>query len=258
MTGDKDGAEKFVKRFDGRADAYSRYRPRYPPEVLRRLEKEIGFDRKTVVADIGSGTGIFSELFLENGNTVYCVEPNGDMGTAAEKNLRKYLPRFISVNGTAEGTRLNDNSIDLVAVGQALHWFNFKKTRGEFKRILKQRGHVCIFYNWRRKEKGVNNEYGKLTRRFARNRADVPDVDDAYVAKFLKNSEFRRLVVPNSQALDLKGLLGRLASSSYAPPQGSPEWIIAEKDLERIFEEYSHEGVVTLHYNTILYLGKLA
>lgn len=258
MTADEDRTERFVKRFDGRADVYSRYRPRYPPEVLQTLEEEIGFNRKSVVADIGSGTGILSELFLENGNVTYGVEPNGDMRKAAEKNLKRYLPRFISINGTAEATNLNDDSIDLAAVGQALHWFDLKKARGEFQRILKRRGYVFIVYNYRKKEEGANEAYAELTGRFAKNKADVPHVKGAYVAKFLKNSEFRRFVIPNYQALDLKGMLGRLASASYAPPWGSPEWIDVEKDMHGIFDEYGHEGVVTLHYDTTLYLGKFA
>lgn len=258
MTGDKDNTENSVKRFDGKADAYSRYRPRYPPEVLQRLEKEIGFNQKTVVADIGSGTGILSELFLENGNTVYCVEPNGEMRRAAERNLKKYLPRFISVNGTAEATNLNDDSTDLIAVGQALHWFSLKKARVEFQRILKRMGYVLIIYNWRKKEEGADEAYARLTSRFARNKADVPDVNRAYVAKFLRNTELRRFVVPNYQALDLRGMLGRLASASYAPPQGSHEWIKVEQDMQGIFDEYSRDGVVTLHYDTMLYLGKFA
>jgi predicted RNA methylase len=78
----------YVKRFDGRVDVYSRYRPRYPHELIERLEEEVGFNEEKIVADIGSGTGILSELFLENGNMVYCVEPNNDMRRVAESTSR--------------------------------------------------------------------------------------------------------------------------------------------------------------------------
>ena len=253
-----DGTRKFAKRFDGRADAYSRYRPRYPPEIIQKLEDEIGFDKDAIVADVGSGTGILSEIFLKNGNTVYGVEPNIGMRRAAEKSLEAYLPRFVSVDGTAEATGLSDTSVDLVAIGQALHWFDLKKARAEFKRILKKNGYVLIVYNWRKEEPGANEAYARLTRRFSKNMPDVPDINRAYIRKFLKNARYRSFVIPNHQALDLKGLMGRLASASYAPPQWSPRWVKLEKEIKATFDKYNEDGVYTIHYHTTFFLGRLA
>src|SRR5438105_430621 len=72
-------AEDFTRRFTGRALFYSTSRPSYPMRILDILRTEIGFDRTFVVADVGSGTGLLSELFLTNGNHVIGVEPNDDM-----------------------------------------------------------------------------------------------------------------------------------------------------------------------------------
>jgi ubiquinone/menaquinone biosynthesis C-methylase UbiE len=248
----------FLKRFDGRAEIYSKYRPRYPLEVLHRLEKEIGFDREKVLADIGSGTGILSELFLENGNTVYCVEPNKEMRMTAESYLNRFAPRFISVDGTAEKTNLSDNSIDLIVVGQALHWFNIEETRQEFRRILRRKGYVVIVYNFRKKEGEVEEAYAKVTDKFARNKAGTPDVDDAYIRRFLRNSKFKKSVIPNSQTLDFKGMLGRLASTSSMPLPGSQDWVRVEKKVQEIFGKYSDNGLVVLHYDTIVYVGRIS
>ena len=223
MAGNEADVKGFAKRFQGRADVYSKYRPGYPIGVLLALRREIGFDRERVVADIGSGTGILSELFLENGNRVYCVEPKGDMRRAAEEKLRRYAPRYISVDGTAEATNLKGGSVDLVAVGQALHWFDVEKARAEFARILRREGYVSIVYNHRKREGGAEEAYGRVIDRFAKNRAATPEADDAYVARFLKNGEFKRFVMPNSQSLDFQGMLGRLASASYVPPPDARE-----------------------------------
>ncbi len=257
MAGKEADSEGFLKRFQGRAAVYSKYRPTYPSGVLLTLRREIGFGRGRVVADIGSGTGILSELFLEAGNRVYCVEPNEDMRRAAEEKLRRYAPRYISVVGTAETTNLKGGSIDLVAVGQALHWFDAERARVEFARILRKEGCVAIVSNRRRKEGGVEEAYGRVTHRFGRNRAAVPNIDDAYMARFLKNAEFKKFVMPNSQSLDLQGMLGRLASASYMPPQDDTEWVEVEKEVTEIFAEHSKSGVVTLHYDTVLYLGRV-
>ncbi|HTR64519.1 MAG TPA: hypothetical protein VMH85_02015, partial [Terriglobales bacterium] len=76
-----------TQRFSSRVDTYVRFRPGYPPELLALLRSECGLTPGSVIADIGSGTGKLSELFLENGNRVFAVEPNLEMRTAAERLL---------------------------------------------------------------------------------------------------------------------------------------------------------------------------
>src|SRR5713101_3536844 len=106
----------FAERFTGRAAAYSKYRPGYPAEILNILNSEIGFGQDKTVADIGSGTGLLSKLFLQNGNTVFGVEPNDEMRSYAEQNLSGF-PTFGSTKGRAETTGLKDTSVDLITVG---------------------------------------------------------------------------------------------------------------------------------------------
>ena len=74
-------------------------------------------------ADVGSGTGFLSELFLANGNLVLAIEPNLEMRSAGEKYLGNQ-PKFESIDGTAESTTLPDRSVDFVVAGQAFHWFD--------------------------------------------------------------------------------------------------------------------------------------
>jgi ubiquinone/menaquinone biosynthesis C-methylase UbiE len=253
----KTDARNLIARFDGKSDVYSKYRPKYPSEILRILEREVGFDQKRIVADVGSGTGILSELFLENGNTVYCVEPNLDMRRTAERNLKKFVPRFVTVEGTAEATNLRSASIDLIAVGQALHWFDPVKARTEFRRVVKKRGHITVVYNHRKEEGEVEVAYKTIIDRFARNRAKVPDADDAYAAKFLR-AGFKKFAIPNSQTLDLQGMMGRLASSSYMPASTSPEWAKLKEDVRRVINEFGSNGIAMLHYDTVVYLGRIS
>src|SRR5216684_6362500 len=111
------------ERFSTRVENYTRFRPTYPPKVIEVLKDECGLRRDSVIADIASGTGIFTRLLLESGNRVFGIEPNPEMRRAGEEYLASY-PNFTSVAGTAENTRLPELSVDLVTSAQAAHWFD--------------------------------------------------------------------------------------------------------------------------------------
>jgi ubiquinone/menaquinone biosynthesis C-methylase UbiE len=125
-----------VNRFSNRVNDYKKFRPSYPAEILDPIN-EIGLTESSVVADLGSGTGIFTQIILKSGCQVYAVEPNESMREIAELNLSQNA-NFKSVNGTGENTNLPDHSIDIITVAQAFHWFDIEKSRTEFIRILKK------------------------------------------------------------------------------------------------------------------------
>ncbi|MGZ5438084.1 MAG: class I SAM-dependent methyltransferase, partial [Pyrinomonadaceae bacterium] len=135
-----------TKRFSNRVDNYLKFRPRYPTEITALLEKDCALTPDSVIADVGSGTGFLSELFLRNGNRVLGVEPNAEMRAAGERLLADY-PNFVSIDATAEATTLPNLSVDFVTAGQAFHWFDREKTHREFHRILKTDGWVVIVWN---------------------------------------------------------------------------------------------------------------
>src|SRR6266516_1777439 len=116
-----------VKRFSNRVEAYSKYRPGYPPAIVDFLKTECGLSTDSVIADVGSGTGILSELFLKHGNQVFGVEPNREMREAGERILAAYS-NFKSVEGSAESTSLPDKSVDFIMAAQSCHWFEGERT----------------------------------------------------------------------------------------------------------------------------------
>lgn len=142
---------KNTERFSTRVDNYVKYRPHYPAAVIPYLATEIGLTRHTIVADIGAGTGISAQPFLDNGNKVYAVEPNREMREAAESLLNRY-PNFTAVNGSAEHTTLPDASVDLIIAGTAFHWFNQVATAAEFRRIGRDDARVVLMWNVRQAE----------------------------------------------------------------------------------------------------------
>jgi SAM-dependent methyltransferase len=247
---------KFVSRFTGRAEAYSKYRPTYPREIIDILNAQIGFSKEKVVADIGSGTGILTKIFLDNGNRVFGIEPNDEMRSFAEKNLSNY-DNFVSMKKSAENTGLSSSSIDLVTAGQALHWFDPDQSRVEFARILRPTGYVMIVYNERGTgDGGVMDSYEKLINKNAK-ASVVPDIDAEYLPKFFNSKNYKEFTVPNKQVLDFEALVGRAASASYLPTKNDPGYDNMKQDLRRVFDAHQRDGLITLIYATTMFLGQI-
>lgn len=247
-------------RFSNRVADYVRYRPGYPPQVLHLL-RQFGLAPESTVADVGSGTGLLTQLFLENGNTVYGVEPNQEMRLAGEELLARF-PNFRSVAAAAEATTLPNNSVDLIAVGQAFHWFNPEPTRAEFRRILKPNGVVALVWNIRRTTgTPFLRDYEALLAEFGAEYTHVihrtiTDGGARDLEDFFAPGCYRKQIIPdNFQHFDSEGLIGRARSASYMPTAGDPRLDEAIKALQELFNQHQRQGVVRVEYDTEVHVG---
>lgn len=246
-------------RFSTRVADYVKYRPGYPPTVLRLLEEECGLTPGSVVADVGSGTGLLSELFLKHGRRVYGVEPNREMREAGERLLASY-PDFFSVDGRAEETTLDDKSVDFVTAGQAFHWFDPPRARREFIRILRPGGWVVLIWNDRRTAgTPFLEDYERLLLEYGTDYAavSVKYMEESALAALYGPSEIRTKSFDNEQVFDLEGLRGRLTSSSYSPQPGHPNFDPMMRELESLFRRHEREGRVVVAYDTKVFYGRL-
>jgi SAM-dependent methyltransferase len=251
-------ASDATQRFSSRVDNYVRYRPGYPPQIITLLKDGCGLTANSVIADIASGTGIFARLLLENGNRVFGVEPNANMRRAGEEFLADF-PRFTSVAGTAEDTTLPSHDVDFATAAQAAHWFDLKKARAEFTRIVKPGGWSVLLWN----ERSVDStpflcEYEQLVLNFGTDYKEVRhERTTAAIHEFFTPTQFHSRVFDNHQDIDYAGLEGRLMSSSYTPQPGDPRCGPMLAELRRIFDAYQVNGKVTLEYNTRAYYAQL-
>lgn len=246
------------EKFTGRSANYSDFRPHYPSELLSLLERSADLSIASVIADIDSGTGILARLFLENGNKVYCVEPNYEMRARAASDLSNWKNAVI-IDGSAEATGLPDHSVDLIIAGQAYHWFNQEKSKREFNRIITDRGSLALVWNDRVETgKGINSAYEQICRTYSRgyhSRGSTflsPDFENQLFGQSLK-----KFTISNPQRMNLETLIGRYRSSSYSLEPGEKRYRNAVEALENAFYSYAKDGYVTMEYETRVFTGML-
>ena len=242
-------------RFSNRVDAYVRARPGYPPALVHLF----GLGPADPVADVGSGTGLLTELFVAAGHPTFAVEPNGPMRAAAEARLGD-RPNFRSVNGTAEATTLPDGSVALVTAAQAFHWFDVDRARAEFRRILRPAGTVALIWNERRRSAGFTADYQALVGRYGADRSAVEPTTpgDGDLAAFFGSGGYRAATFDNPQQLDRDGVLARLASSSYMPLSPDPRHATVMAEAIELFDRHQRGGTVTVDHDTRVFYGPIS
>ncbi len=249
---------KTVERFSNRVENYVKYRPTYPAQVLDLFRDEMNLQNDSIIADIGSGTGISAKLFLENGNTVLGVEPNAAMREAAENFLQDY-PNFKSVNGTAENTNLENEKVDFVIAAQAFHWFDRVKTREEFKRILRDKGFIALMWNERQLDSTTFlRDYERLLIEFGTDYETVrhENITKETLQDFFR-TDFKQKTFSNVQAVDFEGLKGRMLSSSYIPTAENPRFAEMLENLETLFAEHHENDRIEILYDTKVFYGQI-
>jgi len=247
-------------KFNGKANVYAKYRPSYPVKFLDYLYSEVGLTEDSVIADVGSGTGIFTGQLLKRRSFVYGVEPNGDMRSVAENAFGNYA-NFKSVNTCAEDTGLPGGSVDFITVAQAFHWFDRTKFRLECARILKESGKVVLVWNSRDSQSELVCENDKINRKYCPEfkgfsggrRGEFPEV----FSDFFKDGHCEYRVFRNDLAMYQAGFIGRNLSGSYAPKETDENYAPYVLALKELYDKYSNGGIVIMPNITRSYIGEI-
>ena len=236
-----------AERFTGRVEDYERYRMRFPKEVLEVLRLRCGLRAEDLVADIGAGTGMLAELFLEAGNRVVAVEPNAEMRAACER-LRMQYGGLRVMDATAEETGLRDAAVDLVSGGRAVHWFDVEKATAEFARVLRPGGWVVLVTN-RRAQDGTE-QASAYEAVLMEHGTDYEKVRGGYRSfeglRPFGNGERFVETMQGVVKLTLEEFLGQTQSLSIAPKRGEEKYAGMQTALRKFFARWSNGGVLRL------------
>lgn len=222
-----------IENFTGKAEAYVKGRPGYPEAAIEYIASLV--TRDAAFADIGAGTGKFTQKLAERGCMVYAVEPNGDMRRQLARLLLPYKNVRI-LDGTAEATTIPDHEVDAVTVAHALHWFEPAAFYAECRRILKPGGWVIAVYNLT-----PGGGMQSLSRQTA-------------AAFFTKSEIFE---CPNPMDYTRDSWLAYLASQDDSPAQGSPGYDEHIAAVNAMFDRESVNGLLHIDRVTKIYAEKI-
>ncbi len=245
-----------TNRFDGRSEAYARSRPKYAEGLFDYMEHTLGIAAGSVFADVGSGTGIFTSQLLRRGYRVFAVEPNADMRERAEEALSG-LEGFVSINGTADATRLPARSVDHLTAAQAFHWFEPETFRRECCRVVRPGGYVMLVYNFRDGNAPCTRALAELQRRYAPDfRGFSHGMDEEKCAAFFGGSctVYR---AGNTQRYDRQSYIDRVLSSSYSPKASDAGYEEYRASVCAIFDTFSANGRLAVPADTVAYIGRV-
>ncbi|ORZ33890.1 S-adenosyl-L-methionine-dependent methyltransferase [Catenaria anguillulae PL171] len=140
----------FRDRFGKLSDSYSKFRPTYPPELYAYLAAQC--PQHDVAVDLGAGNGQATMSLLAHFARV--VGTDGSLG-----QIEKARERLAAAEGAQVRDRVTfevckaehvdrvvePESVDLVTVAQAIHWFNLDPTYSAVSRILRPNGLLAIW-----------------------------------------------------------------------------------------------------------------
>jgi SAM-dependent methyltransferase len=237
-----------AERFTGRVADYERYRLRYPLAVLGMLRERCDLSAASVVADVGAGTGMLAELFLENGNRVIAVEPNAEMREACERRREQY-PGLRVVGAAAEATTLENASVDFISVGRAWHWFDREQAVLEFRRILRPGGWLVLVTNRRDKDHSEEAKaYEEVLMKYGTDYCELQKEYRVYddMSPVFPGGEVVRETIGGEQVLTLDEFLGQTQSLSVAPMPGDARYKGMQRALQDFFAQFQQDGVLRM------------
>ena len=246
----------YTSRFDGKGEIYAKARPKYAAALFEYFRNTLRIPAGSVFADVGSGTGIFTEQLLHCGYRVFAVEPNADMRKQAEGKLC-HNENFVSVTGSDADMKLPSHSVDYIAAAQAFHWFDAEAFRRECRRVLKPGGKVILVYNSRDENAACTRALAALRQKFTPEFHGFSNgiSDEACRAFFAGSCGVFR--ADNTQFYDRQGYLNRVLSSSYSLKESDARYADYLKEINGIFDRFSTDGRITVPTETVAYIGEV-
>lgn len=241
-----------TQKFNEKARSYDAGRPSYAEGLIDCILQECGVHSGDRVADIGAGTGIFTQQLLRRGLCVTAVEPNADMRAALIERCGGY-ERFSCTEGDAAHTGIV-GGVKLVTAAQAFHWFPLEEFRSECVRIA-EAGYVAVVYN-DRAENELNARLNEICARLCPAFNERVHDEGETVARFF-GGDLKSFRMPNPVACGRQTLIHTFLSRSYAPKEGEAGYREMVREIGALFDQVQRDGKVLMQYESVAFVGKI-
>lgn len=243
--------------FTTKAFLYEKSRPSYPDEMLTFLKHQFNIKEDTLIADIGAGTGKFTEKILDLGCRVIAVEPNQVMAERLRDSLM--CDQLVVSERPAEHTEIDAGTVDLVVAAQAFHWFDWQQFKEECSRILKPRGVVCLIWNVRDEEALINRRTADIFKTYCpayKGSSNGMMNHDGAIRQFFEG-EFELFETRQDLTYKEQQFIDRCLSASYALEATDEDFDAFVTALRSLFQAFAEEGKVLIPNMTRCYYGTI-
>ncbi len=135
------------------ASSYHKRAP-YSPRLIEKVVKKAELHEKSVVCDMGAGTGFLSREFAKKGVSVNAIEPNQQMREQGQLQCGHW-PHINWFKGAAENSQQPDNSADLISFGSSFNVVDKELALRESLRVCKSGGWFLAVWNHRDLTQGL-------------------------------------------------------------------------------------------------------
>lgn len=129
-----------MNKFSYDPSQYTDFRPQYPELLFEYLKNLVG---EGLVLDCGCGSGQGTQGLSHYFKCVIATDLSFELLSQATA-----FPNVYYIQSSAEQLPIRSNSLDLICVAQAIHWFSFNDFYREVRRVLKPNGVIAAWcYN---------------------------------------------------------------------------------------------------------------
>lgn len=239
------------EKFTFKSRIYDTYRPKYSEQFIDSIIDDYPISHFDKIADIGAGTGILTQQLLRIGCEIFAIEPNKEMRKIAENKFLNEKKCHV-INGSAEKTTLNDNSIDLIIVAQAFHWFEIQSFKKEFLRISK-RNKAILVWNTKKTSQPYIAELEEVNQKYCKDFKGFSGgikVDE--ISSFFDNHYIKK-VFENNLRMKRQNFINGILTGSYTPNKEDKGYDEYVQKVEDIFEKYCKDNELIIENDTIAY-----
>ncbi len=228
---------------------YDAARPDYPEAAILYFVSVFDLGLTSRALDLGAGTGIFTRQMRPYVGTMTAVEPSASMRDP------RAMPDtdVVVLDGSDVNIPMQDESVDVVFVAQAFHWFDESRSLEEIRRVLVDRGGLGLI--WNERDESVDWVHA-LSHAMQWDTKQPYEVGKDFTGTIASGPfvDVDRVTFAHTQTLTREVLYQRVMTTSYISTMELPEREMLMKRVSEVVEELVEP--IVLPYVTTAYSAR--